>query len=160
NIIALKLAIRDINKHGGVLGQPLKLEIGDYKSMPSLGSTVALGLISKGAKVIFTSADFDFGSPAALAANSKHIPAISLGAGAPAFGKQGIGPYAFTMGTYTGKEAAAWAERMYAKGFRHPYLLNDTTIAYDTTWCSYFKQRWSQLAGSKSITGEDTFKNS
>jgi branched-chain amino acid transport system substrate-binding protein len=48
---------------------------------------------------------------------------------------------------------------MYKNKFRRPYLLTDTTIAYDTTWCSYFKQRWTQLAGKDSLAGEDSFKN-
>ena len=38
------------------------------------------------------------------------------------------------------------------------YILTDTTIEYDRTLCSYFKQRAQQL-GAK-IAGEDTFQNS
>jgi branched-chain amino acid transport system substrate-binding protein len=62
------------------------------------------------------------------------------------------------MGIATPNEADVPAEWAYEQQkWRRAYLLNDTTIAYDTTYCKAFKKRWQQLGGT--IAGEDTFRN-
>ena len=161
NTIGVKMAADAINADGGVLdGRQLELEIGDYKSKPPQGGAIARQLIDDGAGFIITSADFDFGSPAALAAQSKGVPAMSAGAEVPEFGIEGIGPLAFTMGTATAETAAVWAEWMHnEKGFDSVYMLEDPTIAYDTSLCTNFETAWTELVGADSIVGKDTFEN-
>ena len=51
------------------------------------------------------------------------------------------------------------AEFAYKKlKLRSTYILLDPTISFEKELCSSFKARWTQLAGSSSILGEDTFK--
>ena len=159
NTIGTELAAEDINKEGGVDGREVEIEVGDYKSKPELGGTVARELIGNGADVIVTSADFDFGSPAALAAQSQGVIAMSAGAEAPEFGVQGIGDLAFSMGTATNETAAVWAEWIHdEKGAKSVFILEDPTLAYDTTTCKNFETRWNELPGTK-IAGKEQFKN-
>lgn len=158
NTAGVKLAAEDINKKGGVNGRKVEVVVGDYKSKPELGGTVARELIGQGATAIITSADFDFGSPAALAAQSSNVIAISAGAEAPEFGVQGIGPLAYTMGTATNETAAAWAEWIHSRGAHSVFILEDPTLAYDTTTCGSFEEAWKALPGTK-ILGKQQFKN-
>lgn len=160
NTIGAEMATEAINEEGGVLGGKLELEVGDFKSEPPLGGSIARQLIDDGAKYIITSADFDFGSPAALAAQQAGVPAMSAGAEAPEFGIAGIGSNAFTMGTATAGYATAWAQFMHEeKGLDAPFLLEDPTLAYDTSLCENFKRAWGQLDGVSPIVGEAQFKN-
>jgi branched-chain amino acid transport system substrate-binding protein len=109
--------------------------------------------------MIVTSADFDFGSPAALAAQSEGVIAMSAGAEAPEFGVQGIGDLAYSMGTATNETGAAWAEWMHdERGAKSVFILEDPTLAYDTTECENFETRWNELPGTE-IAGKEEFKN-
>jgi branched-chain amino acid transport system substrate-binding protein len=159
NTAGVELAAEDINKEGGVDGREIEVKVGDYKSKPELGGAVARELIGDGADAIITSADFDFGSPAALAAQSQGVIAMSAGAEAPEFGVQGIGDLAYSMGTATTETAAAWAEWIHdEKGAKSVFLLEDPTLAYDTTLCENFEKRWGELPGTE-IAGKEQFKN-
>ena len=62
----VKLAVRDIDAAGGVLGRQLQIVHFDQKTQTSLSATGALNVIGKGAVVVLASCDFDFGSPAAM----------------------------------------------------------------------------------------------
>jgi len=160
NTAGVQLAAEDINREGGVDGREIDVTVGDYKSKPELGSAVARELIGDGAQAIITSADFDFGSPAALAAQSQGVIAMSAGAEAPEFGVQGIGDLAFSMGTATNETAAAWAEWIHGeRGARSVFILEDPTLAYDTSLCSNFEKRWGELPGTE-IAGKEKFENS
>lgn len=153
----VKRAISDINDSGGLLGRKVELKVSDTKSdIPSVGST-ALGLLGDGAQLIITTCDFNYGGPAALAAQEKGVLGLSPCAESPAFGKQRIGPLAFTFGMATPTQSAAMAEYSYDRlKKRKAFLLLDPAIVYDKDICNYFKQRWSAMPGA-SIAGEDTF---
>ena len=153
-----QFAVEDVNKAGGVLGRPLKLVACDDKSdFAANGAACALQVINKGAIAVLTSCDYDWSSPANSTAQKHGILGISFCAGAPQFGPKGLGPLTFSMGIATPNEATVPAEWAYqAQKWRRAYLLNDTTIAYDTTYCKAFKKRWQQLGGT--IAGEDTFR--
>jgi branched-chain amino acid transport system substrate-binding protein len=104
--------------------------------------------------------DFDVGSPAALAGQKKNVVSMSLCAGAPQFGPKGIGPLAFTAGMAAETESSGGAEWAYKKKhWRSVYILTDTTVQYLKSWGQGFEDRWTQLAGKKSILGKDTFLN-
>ncbi len=154
-----QFAVDDINKAGGVLGRPLKIISSDDKSDPAAnGPSAASDVISKGASIVMTNCDFDWTAPAAGTAQSKGVPAISYCAGAPRLGPKGLGPLTFSAGISTPNEASAMAEWAHNKQkYKSAYLLVDTTIAYNTTYCAFFAKRWKQLGGT--IAGEDQFKN-
>ena len=153
------IAAAEINAKGGVLGHPIKFVDTDTKSEVAGGANAATEAIAKGAQMLIVTADYDFGGPAARVADSKGLLAFTPFAESPKFGVQGIGPLAFSLGNGTPGQGALSAEYMVTKlKLKNLYILTDTTIEYDRTLCSYFKQRAQQL-GAK-IAGEDTFQNS
>ncbi len=157
-MIALRLAIEDINADGGILGRPLQLVEADTKTDPAGAARAGAEVLSQGASLVVTSCDFDFGGPAALQASTRKVIAFATCAADPKFGVQGIGPYAFTMATGTPGLAAVMAEWAFNnRGFRRPYILKDTIVEYTKSVCDHFKERWVELAGADDIVGEDTF---
>ncbi|MGQ0503800.1 MAG: ABC transporter substrate-binding protein [Myxococcaceae bacterium] len=156
----LEMAIADINAKGGVLGRPLKLILLDTKSERDTGANVGTELIEKGADFIIVSCNFDFGAPAAIAANAKKRLAFSPCGADTKFGVKGIGPYAFTMASSTASKATVMAEWAFGdKGWKTAYVLTDRTLLYSKTYAAAFKTRLSELGGKGAIVGEDTFQN-
>jgi branched-chain amino acid transport system substrate-binding protein len=154
----VQLAIEDINAKGGVLGRKLELAVADTRTDPAGSARAATEVLEKGASLVITSCDFDFGGAAALVANSKNVPAFGTCAADPKFGVQGIGKYAFTMATGTPGLAALSAEWAYNKaGWKKAYILKDMVVEYTKSVCDYFKVRWLELAGKDGLVGEDTF---
>jgi branched-chain amino acid transport system substrate-binding protein len=154
----VELAVRDINAAGGVLGRQLKVVKFDEKTKPELGSTGALDVISKGASAVITSCDFDFGSPAALAAQTKKVPGLSTCAGDPKFGAQGIGQYAYTMAQTTNYEGGAIAQWAYqTMKWRTAYVITDTTIEYTKGIARFTSDAFKHLGGK--VVGTDTMSN-
>ena len=155
-----QFAVDDINKSGGVLGgRKLKFDVVDDKSdFAANGAAAALQTINAGATVIVTDCDSGWGAPAQLAAQTKGVGSLSWCGGAPQFGaKGGLGPLTSSGGIATQNEAAVPAEWGYAKkGWKKAYLLNDPTLAYDTTYCNSFAARFKQLGGT--IVGQDEFQ--
>jgi len=158
NRVGSEVAVDNLNRAGGALGRPLKYVTEDTKSDRSVGPTVALDLISKGAVALIVQCDFDFGSPAALVAQQKQVPAFSC-ASSPKFGVQDIGHYAFDVGIPTNEEGAAMAEWSYKNlHARKAYFLVDTSLAYSKDECTSFEQAWRGLPGT-TVVGKDTFSN-
>src|SRR5688572_21594070 len=62
---AVQLAIEDINARGGVLGRKLELITADTKTDPAGSARAAAEVLEKGASLVITSCDFDFGGAAA-----------------------------------------------------------------------------------------------
>ena len=157
-IQGLQLGIAEINKSGGILGRPLKLVISDHKSNLNQVQQSALSVIGKGADVVVTTHDFDFGGPAARAAQSKGLLALG-GAGGMGYGRVGIGPLAFNMYPGNVTEGANMAQFAYNKGFRRPFLFQDLSILYTKEVCSFFEKQWQAIGGA-SLAGKTTFQNS
>lgn len=155
---AAELAVADINARGGVLGRPLKIVYSDTKSDPGLGATAATEVLSQGAELVIVTCDFDYGAPAALAAQSAGKIAFSTCAADAKFGVQGIGPNAYTMSVATNEQGALLAEWAVKKaGWKTVYIMKDTSIEYTKSLCDNFRIRWVELMGEKSIVGSDTW---
>jgi branched-chain amino acid transport system substrate-binding protein len=149
----IDMAVKDINAAGGVLGRPLEVIRFDQKTDPALAATGATTLLDKGAVAIVAACDFDFGSPAAVVANARQVPAISTCAGDPKFGVQGIGPYAYAMALGSNYQAGALAEWVTGKkGWHTAFLITDTTVEYTKGLARYFTQAFTGLGGK--IVGE------
>jgi branched-chain amino acid transport system substrate-binding protein len=158
-LAAAEVAVDNINADGGVDGQQLRLISADTKSDRAIAPQVALELIDQGAEVLLVTCDFDYGAPAALAAQEKGVLSMSLCAGEPRFGPEGIGKLAFSAGVATNGEGAAAAQ--FARdelGAQTAYLLEDPTLVYDQYWVSAFEDSFTELGGE--VLGKDTFENS
>jgi len=155
---ALELRAKEINEAGGVLGRQIKVEWIDTKSDRALSSTNAIELVDKGAVAIADTCDFDYGSPASIAAQQKGIPSISLCASDPKFSDlKTLGDRVFTMGSGTdvkGSLAAEWVIKK--KGWKRTYVLQDQAIEYDKSLGKYFSTRFQELGGS--VANSDTFE--
>ncbi len=152
-----QVAIAEINKAGGVDGRKLKLEVADHKSDLNLVQQSALDVMDKGAKVVITTHDFDFGSPAAQVANSQGLLTLG-GAGGMSYGRQGIGPLAFNLYPGNVTEGAVMAQFAKNQGYKRPYLLQDLSIQYTKEVCEFFTKQWKTLTGG-APAGQSTFQN-
>lgn len=153
---AAQLAVDDINARGGVLGHKLQLTSADTKSDRAQGATAADTLISGGANVIMVSCDFDFGSPATIAATSRQKVALTPCAASPQFDVATLGPLAYSLALASPAEAAEMAQWAHARGWTKAYVMLDPTVQFEKTWCSAFEDKWKQLGGS--IVGSDSFQ--
>lgn len=154
------MKIEEINAAGGLLGRQIEYSVIDTKTERERSATAGAELVQSGVDLLIVSADYDFGAPAALAANNAGIIAISLGAADPKMGVQGVGPLAFTSTSAAQVEGIAIAEYAVKKlGLKSTYVLEDTTIEYNKSACAGFRAAWGNAAGKDTILGNDTFKN-
>jgi branched-chain amino acid transport system substrate-binding protein len=152
-----QLAIDDINADGGIDGRKIKTVSADMKSKPELAGNAATDVVSQGADVLLLPCDFDLGSPAGLVAQEQGKIGISLCAASTAFGPEGIGNLAYTMGLAAPGEGTAAAQWAYEeRDWRSTYVLLDTTLSQNQQGVEAFKKTWSRLGGK--LVGEDTFK--
>lgn len=154
----VEVAIKEANEQGGINGQPIKWVNLDGKSDPVVVANNAEQLIEMGASAIITPADYDFGGPAARAAQEAGIVGISPGATSPLFGSETLGDKQFTIGFWNTAMGAAGAEWAYNDmEFRNAYVITDTFIDYTVSLSQYFKDSWENLGGN--LVGEDTYTN-
>lgn len=154
----LQMRFDEINKAGGINGQPIKTEWIDTKSEKPTAATNAQELISKGAKVIVATCDFDYSYPAIQAASAEKIPALALCASSPKSATPAlVGPYSGTMGLGSDTEGVAMANYLHEKhpDLKRAYVVTDTLIQYSKATAAYFTARWKELGGT--ICGEDSF---
>jgi branched-chain amino acid transport system substrate-binding protein len=159
--IGAEIAAAEINAGGGVLGRKIRLVSADNKSDPNQAQRAGQEVLDEGAQFVAASCNLDTGGPAARVAGESQVVAMSMCAGSPLFGPQGVNPYAFTMGTVGPTVGAAMAEWAYRqKRLRRPYLLVDTSIGYSKEMCQFFEQSWRRVSGGSPLAGRDTFQNS
>lgn len=154
-----QLWIEDRNAAGGLLGEPIKTVMADTKSDRVEGARAGQTVVDGGADIVLVSCDYDYGSPAAGAAQRANLISAFLCAEDPKAGIQGVGPYSFTTSVAShvqGAVLANWAHENLE--MRRPYILLDTATEYNKSVCAGFRWAVSQLEGVE-IVGEDTFKN-
>ncbi len=152
--------IDKINADGGLLGRKIEYILGDTKTEQERAATVGAEMVSSEVDLLVVSCDYDFGAPAALAANNAGIITMSLCAADPKMGVQGVGPYAFTANSAAQSEGIAIAEYAFKEmELKTAYVLEDTTIEYNKSNCAGFRYAWKEMAGEDAIVGEDTFRN-
>lgn len=150
--------IDEINAAGGLLGRQIEYKVIDTKTEQERSATAGAELVNDGVNMLVVSCDYDFGAPAALAANQAGVITMSLCAGDPKMGVQGVGPYAFTATSAAQSEGIAIAEYAQTKmGLKTAYILEDVFIEYNKSACAGFKAAWE--SGGGTILGADTFRN-
>lgn len=152
----IEVAIAEANDKGGILGKQIKWENLNGASDTTTIANNAELLIERGAQAIITPADFDYGSPAARAAQAAGIVGISPGATSPSFGSDVLGDKQFTIGywnTAMGAAAAEWAYN--EQGFRNAYVVTYDGLDYTKSLSDYFIQSWENLGGN--VVAEDIY---
>ncbi len=153
--LGVELAVDEFNANGGVLGKQVSFVNLDGKSDPVVVGNNGEQLVEMGADAIITPADFDFGGPAARAAQEAGIVGISPGASSPLFGSDTLGDKQFTIATWNTTMGAAAAEWSFEKGWRNAYVVTDTFIDYTKSLSEYFIATWEHLGGE--VVAEDTY---
>lgn len=156
---AAMIKIDEINKAGGLLGKQIEVVTADTKTDRAEGAKAGLEVIDKGADLVVVSCDYDFGSPAALAAESAGKISFFLCAESIKAGIQGVGPHSFSASVLAAVQGATMAEWAYnKKNARKFYRLLDTWTEYNKGICDGFDWMLPRLKDAK-LVGEDTFKN-
>jgi branched-chain amino acid transport system substrate-binding protein len=149
-----KLKVNELNAAGGIKGRKIELVEADARSDPAQAKVAAQRVLGEGAEIVLALCDFDFGSPAALAADQAGKVSFALCAQSPKWGVQGIGPLSYTPSIATFAEGSVMAKFAEQKGLDNGFILTDDTITYDREQCDGFRQSFKGK-----VAGEDTFKN-
>ncbi|WP_095198154.1 ABC transporter substrate-binding protein [Mesorhizobium carmichaelinearum] len=158
---AALIRIDEINAAGGLLGKKIEVVKADTKSDRAEGAKAGLSVLDQGADLVVVSCDYDFGSPAALAAEAAGKVSFFLCAESVKAGIQGVGPHSFSASVLAAVQGATMAEWAYnkkqAKTF---YRLLDSWTEYNKGICDGFDWMMPKLEtkGAK-LVGQDTFKN-
>jgi branched-chain amino acid transport system substrate-binding protein len=156
---AAMIRIDEINKAGGLLGKQIEVVTADTKTDRAEGAKAGLSVIDAGADLVVVSCDYDFGAPAALAAESSGKVSFFLCAESIKAGIQGVGPHSFSASVLAAVQGATMAEWAYnKKNARTFYRLLDTWTEYNKGICDGFDYMLPQLKDA-TLAGEDTFKN-
>lgn len=152
----IQVAVDEINANGGINGRQVEFLNMDSKSDAAMAAEVGKQLIDKGAVAIVTSSDYDFGGPAARAAQEAGIVGISPTASSPLYGSAMLGDKQFTLSMWNTTMGAAPAEYAFKeKGFRSVYVITDDFIDYTKSLSKYFVESFEHLGGK--VLSEDIF---
>lgn len=156
---AALIRIDEINKAGGLLGRQIKVVTADTKTDRAEGAKAGLEVIDKGADLVIVSCDYDFGSPAALAAEAAGKISMFLCAESVKAGIQGVGPHSFSASILAAVQGATMVDWSYnKKNARTYYRLLDTWTEYNKGVCDGFDWQLPKMKDAK-LVGSDTFKN-
>ncbi len=156
---AAKIRIDEINAAGGLLGRQIKVVEADTRTDRAESAKAGLAVLDQGAEMMVVSCDYDFGAPAALAAEAEGMNSFFLCAEDVKAGIQGVGPNSFSSSVLAPVQGATMAEWAHAKrNARTAFVLEDTYIEYNKGICTGFNWMFPQLEGAE-IVGSDTFKN-
>jgi branched-chain amino acid transport system substrate-binding protein len=150
-----KLAVKEINAAGGVLGKQIDFIVHDTKYDMSVTAQVAKQFVEQD-KVIavigFTDTDSVLASGPTIQAAG--LPFITAGATSPKIPSQ-VGDMMFLACFGDNVQAAAGAEYSYKNFGKNAYLLWDKGVEYTTLLGGYFKSRFTEMGGT--IVLEDSY---
>lgn len=157
-MVGAELAAEDINAKGGVNGRQIKLITADSKTDPAVAGQAAAKLLDDGAEVLMATCDYDMGAPIAQAGEAAGVVTAGC-AGALQWGAQGLGPLTYNFYPGSATEGRLMAGLATEKGYKNPFVLTLTDLAYTKTMCEYFDKAWKEdggkIAGSDTLAGTD-----
>src|SRR6266540_2412563 len=152
-----KLAVKEINAAGGVLGRQIDFIVHDTKYDMSVTAQVAKQFVEQDkvvAVVGFTDSDSVLASGPTIQAAG--LPYIIAGATSPKLPAQ-IGDMLFFACFGDNVQAAVGAEYGFKNYGKTAYLLWDKGVEYTTLLGGYFKSRFTELGGTLAL--EDTYED-
>jgi len=152
-----KLAVKEINDAGGVLGRKLDLVLYDGKTDAATIGNAATQLIESDKVVAMLGfSDTDMVLAAAPIAAKAGLVFVTSGATSPKLPEQ-VPDYLFMSCFGDNVQAAAGAEYAYGTLKAHTtYLLIDKGMEYTLLLGKYFKERFTELGGQ--VVLEDTYQ--
>lgn len=151
-----KLAVKEINEAGGILGKKIDYILYDGKTDSATNGSIATQLINSD-KVVAIVGNTDSDSALAIGpiAQKAGIPYLTAGATSPKLPDE-VGSCMFLEPFGDNVQAAAGAEFMYNNlNCKTAWLLWDKGTEYTTLLAKYWKERYQELGGK--ILGEDTY---
>src|SRR5215813_8088266 len=152
-----KLAVKEINAAGGVLGKQIDFIVHDTKYDMSVTAQVAKQFVEQD-KVIavigFTDTDSVLASGPTIQAAG--LPFITAGATSPKIPSQ-VGNMMFLACFGDNVQAAAGAEYAFKNFGKSAYLLWDKGVEYTTLLADYFKKRFTDSDLGGTIVLEDSY---
>lgn len=154
----MKLAAKEINAAGGVLGRRIQLVTEDGKTDQTTNANIMSRFINTH-KVVAVAGlnDTTFVLAAGPIAQRAGVPFVTAGATAPQIPDQ-VGDYMF-MAPF-GDDAQSFAIAEYAFNtlkLRNVWILTDQAYDFTLTLTKFFKQRWTQLGGQVAL--EDIYRS-
>lgn len=152
-----KLAVKEINATGGVLGRQLELVVFDGKTdAATIGNAATQLAETEKVVAMFGFSDSDMVLAAAPIAAKAGIVFVTSGATSPKLPEQ-VPDYLYMAGFGDNVQAAAAAEYAFKEvKAKTAYLLIDKGMEYTLLLGKYFKERFTELGGS--IVLEDNYQ--
>ena len=144
----VKLALKEINDAGGVLGKKVEIIVRDGKSDPATLATVVEEILGKGVSAITGLSDTTMVLAAAPAAQRMGVSFVSSGATSPSLPDE-VGDCLFLEPFGDNVQAAAAAEYAYNDlGAKSVWVLYDKAMDYTYLLQRYFCDRFGGLGGA------------
>jgi len=151
-----KLALKEINAAGGVLGRQVELVIHDSQYKMDVTAQIAKQFVEQDqvvAVIGFTDTDSVLASGPTIQAAG--LPFITAGATSPKLPTQ-VGDKMFLACFGDNVQAAVGAEYGFKNYGKTAYLLWDKGVEYTTLLSGYFKARFTELGGTLAL--EDSYE--
>ncbi len=143
-----KLAVKEINAAGGVLGKQIELIIHDSQYKMDVTAQTAKQFVEQDKVPLFIGyTDTDSVLASGPAFQNARIPFITVGATSPKLPKQ-VGDMMFLAAFGDNVQAAVGAEYAFKKFGKNAYFLWDKGVEYTTLLGAYFKSRFTELGGT------------
>lgn len=154
-----KLAAKEINAKGGVLGKQIEVVSIDGKTDQTASTNAAQKLVDVEKVVAMAGfSDSNYALAAGPIAQKAGIPFVTSGATLPSLPDQ-VGDY-FFLAPF-GDDAQAYVAAEFAAkdlNAKTAYVLKDTAMDFTMNLAAFFVERFKKLNGDKAILLEDTFK--
>ncbi|MCC7022917.1 MAG: ABC transporter substrate-binding protein [Thermomicrobiales bacterium] len=151
-----KLAAKEINAAGGVLGRPLELVIEDGKSdVPTVTSVTKKLIEEDGVHALAGLSDTSYVLAAGPVAQDAQKPFLDTGGTAPII--TSVGDYIFMLPFGDNVQAAVAAEFAGEQGWKTAALLYDEGMDYTKFLAKYFKDRFTMEDLGGQIVSELTY---
>jgi branched-chain amino acid transport system substrate-binding protein len=137
-----RLAVKELNAAGGVLGRPLEILVEDGKSdIPTITSVAKKLVEEDGVDVMVGLTDTSYMLAAGPVAQEAGIPFLDAGGTAPLIVT--VGDYIFMLPFGDNVQAAVAAEYAGEQGWKTAALLVDQAMDYTKFLAKYFKDRFT-----------------
>lgn len=153
----MKLAAKEINAGGGVLGKQIELLTEDGKTDQTTNANIMSRFVSQKVVAVAGLNDTTFVLAAGPIAQKAKVPFVTAGATAPQIPEQ-VGDYMF-MAPF-GDDAQAFAIADHANKTlkaKNAWVLTDQAYDFTLTLSKFFKQRWEKLGGKVAL--EDIYRS-
>jgi branched-chain amino acid transport system substrate-binding protein len=143
-----KLAVKEINANGGVLGKQINLIVHDSQYKMDVTAQTAKQFVEQDkVPLMIGYTDTDSVLASGPTFQAAKIPFITVGATSPKIPSQ-VGDMMFLACFGDNVQAAVGAEYSYDKFGHNAYFLWDKGVEYTTLLGAYFKSRFTELGGT------------